>query len=196
MKPEQVQAGVRWLRDMADSGRTSVAATPALLRDMAAAIEHSISVQLQLRPVVDEPRHYFHNGTQSEITSPEKSDMQVAGEVRMLTHFDFSAEALLNGKPPLEYYCVLVRDRIVHLSQRLDAVATWHPISTAPAPAGFIDNHPSFCGAQPTMWLRYLHDEGPPLCLVRGRLDLDHQEWIAEEWALIPGMPLPEGAER
>ena len=111
MKPEQLQAGVRWLRDMADSGRTSVAATPVLLRDMAAAIEHSISVQLQLRSVVDDPRHYFHNGNQSEITSPEKSDVAVAGEIRMLTHFDLSAEALMKGKPPLEYYCLLVRDR-------------------------------------------------------------------------------------
>ena len=65
-------------------------------------------------------------------------------------------------------------------------------MSTAPAPEGYYDNNTMLISEQPSVWVRHLHDEGPPLCLVRGRSE--KREWIAEEWALIPGMPMPAGA--
>jgi hypothetical protein len=69
----------------------------------------------------------------------------------------------------------------------MSTTSAWHSVETAPAPDGYIDNYPGFYGSDPVTWIRYAHDEGPAICLIRGVLDIEQQRWIAQEWCPLPG---------
>lgn len=64
--------------------------------------------------------------------------------------------------------------------------SAWRAIDGAPAPLGYIDNYPSFYSEGPHTYVRYAADEGEAICLIRGRIDLEKQQWVALAWAPIP----------
>lgn len=125
MNHDMLLAGVRWLRDKAGGGST-VEPTPELCGMMANSIERQVAVERHVTAGDDDPPMIQHNGHWRPMMAPEMSHADVAGEARMLTHSELSIDKLLKGGKPLDYYCVLVRDRILYLMQRLWAQEKRH----------------------------------------------------------------------
>ena len=68
-------------------------------------------------------------------------------------------------------------------------MSKWLPIETAPAPDGYIDMWPQFYDVDEATVLRYAHDEGEAICLIRAKLDRDEAQWDLFGW-----LPLPTAA--
>ena len=67
-------------------------------------------------------------------------------------------------------------------AQDMREAADWLSMETAPAPAGCIDMWPQFYLVNETTVLRYAHDEGEAICLIRARFNHEASQWEPFGW--------------
>ena len=73
-------------------------------------------------------------------------------------------------------------------------MSEWKDIASAPASKGYIDMWPQFYLVNETTVIRYAHDEGEAICLIRARQNFRNATWEPYAWAEIPRPPVSSPA--